>query len=453
MAQHARFHYASLDELKADIAKLGVNIPVSSNIGILGQPMKIGNSTVPNRLAITPMEGCDGTADGRPSELTRRRYRRFAEGGSGLLWFEATAVVDEGRANPRQLSIKEETTGDFAAMLQESLSVAKEAGYERPYTVLQLTHSGRYSNPGGSGPAPRVAALNPHLDSRFPSVYVMTDEDLERLEDRYVAAAVMAAEAGFDAVDIKNCHGYLLAELLSAHTREGRYGGSFENRTRLVCNIADKIKNKLGDKIALAVRLGVFDEVPYPYGWGVDRQDYHKPDFSEPAELLKLLWGKGVKLINISMGSPYYNPHLTRPYDVGAYLPPKHPLEGVERLLGAAKTLQAAVPDAAFMGVGLSWLRHFAPYIAAGCIEQGWFNLAGFGRQAFAYPEFAGDLLRKGAFDPAKTCLACSKCTTIMRDGGCTGCVPRDGAVYVPIYKKGREGKAPAESDRVAEHV
>jgi 2,4-dienoyl-CoA reductase-like NADH-dependent reductase (Old Yellow Enzyme family) len=453
MAQHARFNYKSLDELKADIAKLGVNIPVSSNTAILGQPMKIGNKTVPNRLAITPMEGCDGTAEGSPGELTRRRYRRFAEGGSGLLWFEATAVLDEGRANPRQLSIKKETAGDFAAMLQESLTVAKEAGYDRPFTVLQLTHSGRYSNPGGSGPAPRIAARNPYLDKRFSDIYVMTDEDLERLEDRYVDAAVMAADAGFDAVDIKNCHGYLLAELLSAHTREGRYGGSFENRTRLVCNIADKIKNKLGDKITLAIRLGVFDEVPYPYGWGVDKKDHHKPDFSEPAELLKLLGEKGVKLVNISMGSPYYNPHLTRPYDAGAYLPPKHPLEGVEAMLGAARTLQAAVPDASFMGVGLSWLRQFAPYVAAGCIEKGWFNLAGFGRQAFAYPGFAGDLLKKGAFDPTKTCLTCSMCTVIMRDGGCTGCVPRDAAVYASIYKKGREGKVPAESDRVAEHI
>lgn len=453
MAQHTRFHYASLEEMKEDIARLGVNIPVSSNIGLLGQSMKIGDKKVPNRLAINPMEGCDGTDDGRPSDLTLRRYRRFAEGGSGLLWYEATAVLREGRANPRQLYLTKENAGDYAAMLEESFKAAREAGYDRPYTVLQLTHSGRYSNPGGTGPAPRVAARNPHLDGRFPGVYVMTDEDLESLEDRYVEAAELAAEAGFDAVDIKSCHGYLLAEILSAHTREGRYGGSFENRTRLICNIADKIKNRLGDKIDLAVRLGVFDEVPYPYGWAVDREDHHKPDFSEPARLLKMLQGKGVKLFNISMGSPYYNPHLTRPYDIGAYLPPKHPLQGVELMLRAVRTLQEAVPGAAFMGVGLSWLRQFAPYVAAGCIEQGWFNMAGFGRQAFAYPEFAGDLLRKGAFDPAKTCLACSKCTVIMRDGGCTGCVPRDAAVYAPIYKKGREGKPSAESDRVAEHI
>lgn len=452
MAQHARFRYAGLDELKADIARLGVNVPVSANIEVLGKPINIGKNTVPNRLAINPMEGCDGTADGRPGELTRRRYRRFAEGGAGLLWYEATAVVDEGRANPRQLSINSGTAGDLAAMLAESLAAAKEAGCDRPYTVLQLTHSGRYSNPGG-GPAPRVAAANPYLDGRFSSVYVMTDEDLERLEDRYVAAAVMAADAGFDAVDVKSCHGYLLAELLSAHTREGRYGGSFENRTRMVSNIVDKIKSKLGDRLSIAVRLGVYDQLPYPYGWGVDKEDHYKPDFSEPARLLTLLREKGVELFNISMGSPYYNPHLTRPYDVGPYLPPKHPLEGVELMLGAVRTLQAAVPGAAFMGVGLSWLRHLAPYVAAGCIEQGWFNLAGFGRQAFAYPGFAGDLLKKGAFDQAKTCLACSKCTVIMRDGGCTGCVPRDAAVYGPIYQKGREGKAAAESDRVAEHL
>jgi 2,4-dienoyl-CoA reductase-like NADH-dependent reductase (Old Yellow Enzyme family) len=368
------------------------------------------------------------------------------------LWYEATAVVNEGRANPRQLLLTEATKNEMSDMLAQSLSAVKAAGHERPYTVLQLTHSGRNSRPTGV-PAPMVAAHCPYRDAKFSSVYVMTDDELEALEERYVHAAEMAAEMGFDAVDIKSCHGYLLSELLGARTREGRYGGSFENRTRLLCSIVDKVKAKLGDKITLAVRLGIFDEVPRPYGWGVDADDYHKPDFNEPKQLIRLLRDKGVKLINISMGNPYYNPHLTRPYDMGAYLPPSHPLEGVALLLDGARQMQAAVPEVAIMGIGLSWLRQFAPNVAAGCIEQGWFKLAGFGRQAFAYPEFANELLKTGTFNSAKVCLSCSKCTTIMRDGGCTGCVPRDGAVYTPIYRQGREGKSPAESEHVAEHV
>jgi len=452
MAQHHRFDYKSLDELKEDMTKMGLDIPVSADVAALFRPVAVGERTIPNRLAINPMEGCDGTPEGKPSDLTRRRYRRFGNSGAGLVWYEATAVVNEGRANPRQLQINEETRADVAASLKELLEAAKAAGHGRPYSVLQLTHSGRYSRPG-SAPAPVVAVPNPFLDAGRPGVHVISDGELERLEERFVSAADMAAEAGFDAVDVKACHGYLLAELLSAHTREGRYGGSFENRTRALCSIVDKIGRQLGNKISLAVRLGVYEQAPHPYGWGADKDDYHRPDYTEPARLVKLLWEKGVKLFGISAGNPYYNPHLTRPYDKGVYIPPVHPLEGVHLLLGAAKAMQAAAPEAVIMGAGLSWLRQFSPNVAAGCVEQGWCKLAGFGRQAIAYPYFAADLLKTGVLDPKKTCLTCSRCTTIMRDGGCAGCVPRDKDVYLPIYKKGREGKPPMETDLVAEHL
>ena len=310
MAQHDRFHYKSLDELKEDMTKMGLDIPVSSDVAVLFRPINIGNKTVPNRLAINPMEGCDGTPEGKPSDLTRRRYRRFGNGGAGLVWYEATAVVNEGRANPRQLQINKETRADVAATLKELLEAASAAGHGRPYSVLQLTHSGRYSRPG-SAPAPIVAVPNPFLDARLPDVHVISDEELEQLEERFVSAAEMAAEVGFDAVDVKACHGYLLAELLSAHTREGRYGGSFENRTRALCSIVDKIRGKLGDKITLAVRLGVYEQMPHPYGWGADKDDYHKPDYTEPARLVKLLWEKGVKLFAISRGKSL----LQSPFD------------------------------------------------------------------------------------------------------------------------------------------
>ncbi len=452
MAQHDRFHYKSLDELKEDITKRGLDVPVSENLAVLLRPINIGNKVVPNRLAINPMEGCDGTPEGKPSDLTHRRYRRFGNGGAGLVWYEATAVVNEGRANPRQLQINGETRADVAATLKELLEAAKAAGHGRPYSVLQLTHSGRYSRPG-SVSAPVVAVPNPFLDARLPDVHVISDEELERLEEKFVSAAELAADAGFDAVDVKACHGYLLSELLSAHTREGRYGGGFENRTRALCSIVDKIREKVGDKITLAVRLGVYEQVPHPYAWGADKDDYRVPDYTEPARLIKLLWEKGVKLFSISLGNPYYNPHLTRPYDKGTYIPPLHPLEGIHLLMGAAKAMQSAAPEAVIMGAGFSWLRQFSPNVAAGCVEQGWLKLAGFGRQAIAYPDFAANLLKKEALDPNRTCLTCSQCTTIMRDGGCAGCVPRDKDVYLPIYKSGREGKPPIESDRVAEHL
>lgn len=451
MTEHVRFHYKTVEELKQDIARLGLDIPCSENLEVLKQSISLNGAVIPNRLAIHPMEGCDGTADGLPSQLTMRRYERFARGGAGILWFEATAVVGEGRANPRQLQINEHTQSELAGMLNRSLQAASEAGNARPYTVLQLTHSGRNSKPG-ERPMPIIATRAAHLEAKLPSSFHMiTDEELAELEEQYVKAAVIAAEAGFDAVDIKCCHGYLLSELLAGYNRAGYYGGSFENRTRMLVSIIDKIKRKVGNKLQIAVRLGVYDGVPN--GWGVDRSDYHKPDFTEPVKLTQLLAAKGVELLNITVGNPYYNPHVNRPYDTGSYIPPFHPLQNVAILLQAAKVMQQAAPQAVILGTGFSWLRQFAPYVAAGCLEQGWMKVAGFGRQSFAYPEFARDLLRQGSFDSRKICIACSKCTAIMRDGGCTGCVPRDADTYAPIYRHGREGKAPFEIGQVAEHV
>jgi 2,4-dienoyl-CoA reductase-like NADH-dependent reductase (Old Yellow Enzyme family) len=217
--------------------------------------------------------------------------------------------------------------------------------------------------------------------------------------------------------------------------------------------VVDKIKSKLGDRLEVAVRLGVYDQFEHPYAFGADARDYHKPDYTEPARLIKILRAKGVKLFGISLGSPYYNPHLTRPFNQGGYVMPFHPLEGVALLLDAARRMQAEVPDAVIMDAGISWLRQFAPNVVAGAIQQGWFKLAGFGRQAIANPGFAAEILKTGALDPKRTCEACSFCTTIMRDGGCTGCVVRDKEVYVPIYKKGRAGRPAIRGKAVAEHL
>ena len=252
---------------------------------------------------------------------------------------------------------------------------------------------------------------------------------------------MLSKEAGYDAVDIKSCHRYLNSELLSGFTRRGYYGGSFENRTRFLLNTIDKIKDKLGDSIDITLRLNVYDAIPYPYGWGVDKNDFHKADLSEPIRLVKILEKKGIKLINISCGNPYYNPHVGRPYDNGSYLPPVHPLQSAAKMLNIIKQIQKSAPNIAIVATGLSWFRQLAPYIAAGGIKEGWFKLAGFGRQAFAYPDYARDIIQKGCMDKSKSCITCSKCTEIMRDGGKTGCVIRDSKIYAPIYTKGRQEK------------
>lgn len=450
MTKHERFSFENLEQLKSSMEENAVNLPLSEDLSSLSKPLQIGGKTIPNRLVINPMEGCDGEGDGSPSDLVYRRYERFAKGGAGLLWVEATAVTEDGRANPRQLYLNNQTLDGFKKlvdMINES-----RPGDSKPYTVVQLTHSGRYSRPGEK-PAPIVAVRNPYLDKADQDYHIITDSELEALEDEFVKAAILAKEAGFDAVDIKACHRYLNSELLSAFTREGRYGGSFENRTRFLLNIVDKVKDRLGDSIDITVRLNVYDSIPYPYGWGVDKDDFHVPDFSEPRRLAKLLWERGVKIINVTIGNPYYNPHVNRPYDIGSYMPVEHPLTGVERILRAGKEIQEAAPELIVVGTGFSWLREFGAMVAAGAVEEGWFKLAGFGRQAFAYPDFARDILNEGGMKRSLSCIACSKCSEIMRYGGKTGCVIKDSKVYSPLYNEYRKGKPSLVSNHVAEHV
>lgn len=442
---HRRFDLQSREDLVAAMQAFDVRLPVGEDLGVLARPYRIGEKEAFNRLAVHPMEGCDGEEDGSPSSLTFRRYRRFAAGGAGLIWVEATAVVPMGRASPRQLWLHEGNVKSFAKLVAD----LDQFSPRKPYKVLQLTHSGRYSRPEGQ-PQPQVAAVNPCLDRPPRAPEVLSDEDLEALIPAYVQSARLAKRAGFDAVDVKACHGYLLGELLGAYTREGPYGGSFAGRTRLLLNITAAIRQEVG--MDVATRINAFDEVPQPHGWGSQPDDARIPDFSQITRLATALQAKGLKLINLTAGNPYHNPHVNRPFDAGPYRPPTHPLQQVEKLLLAAKAVKESSPDLTVIGTGLSWIRHLAKDLACGLVASGWCDVVGFGRQAFAYPDFAKDLLA-GGLKPERCCITCGKCSEIMRDGGKAGCVIFDRDVYLPIHQEGRRGKAPIVSTAIREHV
>lgn len=443
MATHEKFNFRSLDQLRERIAELGVDVRLQEDLSPLARRVRIGNLETPNSLGIHPMEGCDGRVDGAPDDLTIRRYDRFAAGGAGLLWFEATAVMPEGRANPHQLWIHDGNVGEFARLVERTERIGREQygpGWQ-PVRVIQLTHSGRYCRPV-DGPAPVIAFHHPILDpvGKIPPDYpTITDGELESLEERYLAAARLAWKAGFHGVDIKSTHAYLVAELLAGHTRPGRYGGSFENRTRFLLNVVDRIRQELPG-LLLAVRLGLCDGSVYPHAWGMDESVEGQEDMAEPIRLARLLYERGVRLLNCTAGNPYYNAHITRPFDQNILQAPtqpnEHPLEGVDRLFRTSRTIQQAVPEMVVVNTGYSWLRRYAPMAAAANIANGWTRIAGMGREAFAYPDFARDILEKGAMDPRKLCTACSKCTQLMRDKTVAGCVTRDSEIYLPIYKE-----------------
>ena len=450
------FRLRNTADLKRLSKQLGVNVEAIEDVSILTEPVQVGELVIPNSMAVHPMEGCDGDSQGRPGKLTLRRYERFAAGGAGLIWAEATAVVPEGRANPRQLWIHEKNKDSFAAMVKMMRQAAARSmgpGHQ-PVIVLQLTHSGRYSKPEGTA-HPIIAQRDPYRDplapqqkpdqnrkSRIPDDWpLVTDDYLDKLRDAYVEAARIAFEVGFDAVDVKSCHGYLINELFGCRDRKGKYGGSFENRTRFPLEVIDKIHKKLGEDAAVAMRLGIYDAIPYPYGWAVDKDDYTKPDLTEPKKLIALLRQRCLGLLNVTIANPYYNPHVGRPFNepiVGGYEEPEHPLVGVDRLVNLTGTIQKQFPDIAMVGTGYSWLRTLFANVAAANKTNGLTTLVGAGRMAFAYPDFAKDIIADGRMYPEKVCVSCSACTQIMRDAGMTGCVVRDNEVYGPIFEHGR---------------
>jgi len=450
------FELSNVEQLKKLARSLGVKIETSDDVSILAQPVQVGKLTAPNSLATQAMEGCDGDSEGRPGVLTFRRYRRFAAGGAGVIWSEAIAVVPEGRANPRQLWLNKKSKDVFAAMIKQMREAVRlrYGPNHQPIIVAQLTHSGRYSKPKGV-PEPMIPQHDPYRDVMVPQFPpnrkakknlaadypIVTDEYLDALQLAYVEAAEVAFAAGFDAVDIKSCHGYLINEIFACFGRKGKYGGSFENRTRILLDIMDKIRDRVGDDKIITTRFPMYDAIPYPYGWGVDKDDYTKPDFAEPKKLIKLLEQRGVKIMNTTIGNPYYNPHIGRPFNepiLGVYEEPEHPLIGLNRILTVTGKIQKAFPNMALVGTGYSWLRSLLPYVGAASKKNGMVTIVGAGRMSFAYPDFPHDIVKKGRMDPEKTCIGCSACTQIMRDGGMTGCVVRDTKVYGPIYEWGR---------------
>lgn len=465
------FKYKTLEDLSEDARQRGLMMNFSEDWSPLAQPLQIGHRAVGNRLAIHPMEGCDGTPDGSPDLLTIRRYERFGAGGAKLVWGEAAAITHKGRANTRQLVLDEVHAGG----LEQLLSVCRAAhrrewGNDSDLLVgIQITHSGRYSVP-----QPVLVQRDPLLDpltfwDRKAGTKVgadtplVSDDELERLIDLYVHAASLAYRIGFDFIDIKQCHRYLLNELLAGREREGKFGGCFENRTRLIREVVGRIHSE-HPQLILATRLNVFDGIPFIKGndddgvpvnvikpvttaWGTKESDPAQMDLEEPLRLIAELEDLGMNIVSVSMGNPYANPHYLRPFEyspIDAYQTPEHPLEGVARHFAATRLIQRAFPKLCVVGSGYSWLQAFLPHAASANIRDGNVSIAGVGRASLSHPDFAKNILAAQPLDPKRTCRTFSYCTALMRSKHnsegqfVTGCPPFDKAVYGPVWEQAK---------------
>ena len=451
--------------LRERLKELGLELPVDDEIlsaaagSPCADPIDIGPVRVGNRWCIHPMEGWDANADGSPSEHTLRRWRNFGLSGAKLIWGgEAAAVQADGRANPNQTLATAENQEGLRRLLDELTSAHREqfGNCDDLLVGLQLTHSGRFSKPHAKDRAePKIAYHHPLLDRKFniaadDESVVWTDDALERLIDRYVEAARLSADVGYRFVDVKACHGYLMHEFLSARVRPGRFGGDFAGRTRLLLTIIDRIRQEVPG-LLIGVRLSAFDIIPYktsretgepmefddliPYqhGFGTDPAHPLEMDLEETIRLLELFRDRGVATVNLSCGSPYYNPHIQRPAAFppsDGYQPPEDPLVGVWRQITAVRRLKEAVPDLPLVGSGYSYLQDFTPHVAQAVIRAGWVDLVGLGRMVLSYPDLPADSLARGELDRKRICRTFSDCTTGPRNGLLSGCFPLD-----PYYK------------------
>ena len=383
---------------------------------MINESLKIGNRIFQNRVVLQPMEGCDCHEDGSPSELTIEKYKSAARSGAGVIWMEATAVCPEGRTNVRQMMLTEENLPQFKALLADLRRIARQTCGIEPIMILQLTHSGRQSI------EPMIAYRHPVYEARRPATdaQIVSDDYLDTLPALYAHSAKLAVEAGFDGVDVKSCHGYLIQELLSAFSRPGRYGGSFENRTRLYLDCFRAVREAIPEGILLTSRLSVSDMVEKPYGFGTTEDG--ALDMTEPIRLLDMLVAQGLQILNVTVGNPYYNPHVNRPYRKGGYEPPEEPAAGLARFEVIEKHIKERFPALCVVGSGLSYYREDLIEQSRRQLSQGVCDLIGYGRMWLAYPTFYRESLA-GAFDPKKCCLACSGCTALMRAGQVSGCV------------------------------
>lgn len=451
----------SVDELRRRLAELDCALPLDDQLlsadggSPLAAPLAVAGQRVGNRWCIHPMEGWDAHSDGSPSELTLRRWRRFGLSGAKLIWGgEAAAVRASGRANPNQTLAVAANKDGLQRLLVELLAGHREqtGGVDDLLVGLQLTHSGRFCKPNDHHQwMPRIAYHHPLLDEKFQidpadDSVVWTDDELQALIDDYVAAAHLAAEVGFQFVDVKACHGYLLHEFLSARSRSGKYGGDLDGRSRLLLTIVDRIRNEL-PQLIVGVRLSVFDTVPYrtsrddgrpmayerllPYehGFGVSAEDPLQYDLAEPISLMRTLVEHGVALLNISCGSPYYTPHIQRPAifpPSDGYLPPEDPLVGVWRQIEVVRQCKAELPDVPVVGSGYSYLQDYLPHVAQAAVRDGWVDFVGLGRMVLSYPEMPQDVLAGNPLQRKLVCRTFSDCTTAPRHGLVSGCYPLD---------------------------
>ena len=360
------FYLNSVADLRAEIARLGVGIPLDADFTRLAQPLVIGWRSVSNRFCAQPITGGDATPDGAPGALTRRRYRQYAQGRFGLIWLELTAAISQQK--PGQLCLSEATLPAFRSLVEE----IRASAADNPTLIIQLA--------------------SPHPEA-------------------LLRAATLAAEAGFDGVDLQ---------------------APRETLPGLLASVRESAPDLL-----LAARLCAYEAVRG--GFGVSPANYRKADPAEPIRFVQSLRENGLALLNLTAASPRLRgPEQGLQPRRDSENPDEHPLMTLGRQLCLARSLREAIPDLPVVGSGFSWLRQFVPDVAAGALRDGMIDFAGLGRSALAYPSAPSDVFTHGGMEPGAACMVCFACSQLHEEGETVGCVLRDREVYGPVYRQMR---------------
>jgi 2,4-dienoyl-CoA reductase-like NADH-dependent reductase (Old Yellow Enzyme family) len=395
------------------------------DLNVLSSAMKIGNRTASNRLVNQPMECNDADASGNPSDLTRNRYRHLAEGGAGMIMVESLSISPRSRARKNQLVIEKKNKAPLADMVREMKKINPES-----LIIFQINHSGIVSG-SFSDVVSYYPAYTPTTDS---TVRILTDDDIAEIQAQLVKAALITHEAGADGIDFKNCHGYLGGQLLRpANTKKGRFGGSFENRTRFFRETAGMMKSAIKDEnFIFGARISIYEGILG--GFGTAGPDEVAEDLSEPLALCRLIEDAGFDFINVSSGIPVMTGEITRPTQ-------NYPM-GVYRQFGWAEAVRDAV-KMPLIGSAYSYLRNGENklpgdvpekksllYWATKNIQDGHVDMVGVGRQSLADPLFAKKVMT-GEIDRIDFCKACNGCSVLLGSQARVGC-----AFYDKFYKE-----------------
>ena len=384
---------------------------------ILFNPVKIGNLTAQNRIALNSMECNDADSEGNPTKRTYKRYAKYFEGNGGLIDLEAITVTDKNRGRLYQLSVMPKNQKALKKFVQEMKKVN-----DKPIFIWQITHSGELSHPDFS----RRVCVKP-LGGFGGDL--LSEEEIDNIMDKFVLAAKIAHESGADGIDFKLCHGYLCSQLLRPYNdRKWKYGGSWENRKRFVLETYERITDEISDpNFIVGSKISIWEG--FPGGFGSASPDTAIIDYTEPVDLIKCIEERGAKFIMVSAGSPSITLALSQP---DKRIPDQVYLHHTfQKIVSDAVKPETVVIGSAYsiFRDGRNNLQPQVPaeekcliYWANKNISEGVCDMIALGRQSLA-DCLLPKKLEEGREDEINWCVACDNCVELLIRQQNVGCV------------------------------